>query len=79
MTLTVPKEELGYWNEGKQMFVVEPGTVKLLIGASSEDIRLEGKDQAIRMKKPSLNIPTIKISELCHNNVANPLITYLQA
>jgi hypothetical protein len=38
-----------------------------------------GKDQAIRMKKPSLNIPTIKISELCHNNVANPLITYLQA
>ena len=43
MTLTVPKEELGYWNEGKQMFVVEPGTVKLLIGASSEDIRLEGK------------------------------------
>ena len=28
-----------------------------------------GKDQAIRMKKPSLNIPTIKISELCHNNV----------
>ena len=78
VTLTVPKEELGYWNEGKQMFVVEPGTVKLLIGASSEDIRLE-KDQAIRMKKPSLNIPTIKISELCHNNVANPLITYLQA
>ena len=43
VTLTVPKEELGYWNEGKQMFVVEPGTVKLLIGASSEDIRLEGK------------------------------------
>ena len=32
-----------HWNEGKQMFVVEPGTVKLLIGASSEDIRLEGK------------------------------------
>ena len=43
VTLTVPKEELGYWNEEKQMFVVEPGTVKLLIGASSEDIRLEGK------------------------------------
>ena len=43
VTLAVPKEELGYWNEGKQMFVVEPGTVKLLIGASSEDIRLEGK------------------------------------
>ena len=43
VTLTVPKEELGYWNEGKQMFIVEPGTVKLLIGASSEDIRLEGK------------------------------------
>ena len=31
VTLTVPKEELGYWNAEKQMFVVEPGTVKLLI------------------------------------------------
>lgn len=41
VTLTVPKEEPRLLNEGKQMFVVEPGTVKLLIGASSEDIRLE--------------------------------------
>ena len=75
VTLTVPKEELGYWNEGKQMFVVEPGTDRGFIGRYT----VGGKDQAIRMKKPSLNIPTIKISELCHNNVANPLITYLQA
>ncbi len=43
VTLTVSKEDLGYWNEAKQAFTVEPGTVKLLIGASSEDIRLETK------------------------------------
>ncbi|MEL5891959.1 glycoside hydrolase family 3 C-terminal domain-containing protein [Bacteroides sp. GD17] len=41
VVLTVSKEDLGYWDETKQAFTVEPGTVKLLIGASSEDIRLE--------------------------------------
>lgn len=41
VVLTVSKEDLGYWDETKQAFTVEPGTVKLLIGASSEDIKLE--------------------------------------
>ncbi|HZQ42028.1 MAG TPA: glycoside hydrolase family 3 C-terminal domain-containing protein [Acidobacteriaceae bacterium] len=31
---------LSYWNEDKQAFVVDPGTVDLMIGASSADIRL---------------------------------------
>lgn len=30
---------LSYWDEEKQAFVVEPGTVKLMVGASSADIR----------------------------------------
>lgn len=37
----VPKHELAYWDETKQDFVIEPGIVKLMVGASSEDIRLE--------------------------------------
>ena len=41
VVLTVSKEDLGYWDEAKQAFTVEPGTVKLLIGASSEDIKLK--------------------------------------
>lgn len=53
VVLTVPKEELGYWKEEKQSFVVEPGTVKLLVGASSEDIRLEGKVKVSQDAKPN--------------------------
>ncbi len=33
-------EDLAYWDDAANAFVVEPGTVNLLIGASSEDIRL---------------------------------------
>ena len=79
VTLTVPKEELGYWNEGKQMFRCRTRNGEAADRGFIGRYTVGGKDQAIRMKKPSLNIPTIKISELCHNNVANPLITYLQA
>lgn len=39
---TLPHSEraLSYWDEAKQEFVVDPGTVNLMIGASSADIRL---------------------------------------
>jgi beta-glucosidase len=33
--------DLTYWDAGKQSFVVEPGRVSLLLGASSADVRLE--------------------------------------
>ena len=79
VTLTVPKEELGYWNEGKQDVRCRTRNGEAADRGFVGRYTVGGKDQAIRMKKPSLNIPTIKISELCHNNVANPLITYLQA
>ena len=35
-------QELGMWNRDNH-FVVEPGTFTIMIGASSEDIRLTGK------------------------------------
>ena len=43
VVLDIPKEDFAYWDEIQDKFVVEPGKVKLLIGASSADIRLEGE------------------------------------
>lgn len=39
----IPKEDFAYWDEAQNKFVIEPGKVQLLIGASSADIRLEGE------------------------------------
>jgi beta-glucosidase len=35
----LPSEELGFYNEDLQ-YIVEPSTVKVMVGSSSEDIRL---------------------------------------
>lgn len=43
VTLTVPGEKLSFYDEKTHMFVVEPGTFDVLVGSSSEDIRLKGK------------------------------------
>lgn len=43
ITFTVPASKLAYWNETKHAFVVNPGAFDILVGASSDDIRL--KDQ----------------------------------
>ena len=43
VVIDIPKEDFAYWDEIQDKFVVEPGKVKLLIGASSADIRLEGE------------------------------------
>src|SRR5271157_2657608 len=32
--------DLTYWDAGKQSFVVEPGTVDIMVGGSSADVRL---------------------------------------
>jgi beta-glucosidase len=42
-TLRHDDPALRYWDEEKQDFVVEPGTVDLMIGSSSTDVRLHGK------------------------------------
>ena len=41
VTLVVDKDDLSYWDERRQAFVRERGPVRLMIGASSADIRQE--------------------------------------
>lgn len=43
--LTLHTDELAYWDNDKDAFVIEPGTVNIMVGASSEDIRLSKKIQ----------------------------------
>jgi beta-glucosidase len=43
--LTYEDPALQYWDEAKGEFVVEPGVVDIMIGASSADIRLKGRIQ----------------------------------
>jgi beta-glucosidase len=39
--LTLKGFDLAYWDVGKHSFMVEPGTVSIMLGASSADVRLE--------------------------------------
>ena len=39
---TLDGKDLAFYDVEKQSFVVEPGTYDLLLGSSSEDIRLKG-------------------------------------
>ncbi len=48
VTFTVPAEELAYWDETKQNFAVEPGSFKVMVGGSSEDIRREAVFRVIK-------------------------------
>ena len=41
LAFRVPASQLAYWDGGR--FVVEPGRVEVMVGASSEDIRLRGE------------------------------------
>jgi beta-glucosidase len=43
VTLPLKAEDLKYWNEKQHSFILEPGKAKLMIGAASDDIRLNGK------------------------------------
>ncbi|HEY2342262.1 MAG TPA: glycoside hydrolase family 3 C-terminal domain-containing protein, partial [Chthoniobacteraceae bacterium] len=40
VTLSVPFEKLAYWDEASHGFRVEPGAYEIMLGASSEDVRL---------------------------------------
>lgn len=42
VTFTLSPQDLAIWDKNMK-FQVEPGTFKVMIGASSKDIRLEGK------------------------------------
>ena len=41
VTLKLPANTLAYWDEARQGWTVEPGPVRLRVGAASADIRLE--------------------------------------
>lgn len=47
VSFTLTPQDLGMWSnpQGKEKFEVEPGTFTLMIGSSSEDIRLKGNLQ----------------------------------
>lgn len=47
VTLTVPHEKLARYDETAKAFVVEPGAFEVQVGASSEDIRLRGRFNAV--------------------------------
>jgi beta-glucosidase len=42
VTFTLSSTDLGLWDQNMR-FVVEPGTFRVMIGSSSEDIRLKGE------------------------------------
>lgn len=46
--LTVPGEKLSFYDEKTHKFVVESGTFEILVGSSSEDIRLKGKFDVVK-------------------------------
>ena len=37
--IEIEKERLSYWDDSLHCFVLEPGDVELMVGASSTDIR----------------------------------------
>jgi len=46
VNISIIANELRYWNEEKHAFVLEKGKVELMVGASSEDIRLTNTIEA---------------------------------
>jgi len=43
VTFTLPAEKLAFWDETTHAFVTEPGTFEILVGSSSENIKLRGQ------------------------------------
>ena len=43
VTITIPSDELKYWDINKHAFALEKGTIKLSVGAASNDLRLNGQ------------------------------------
>ena len=43
VTFTLPANDLAYYDEAAKKFVIKPGTFDVMIGSSSEDIRLRDR------------------------------------
>jgi beta-glucosidase len=52
VTLGLNDRSFAYYNTGSKEWVVEPGAYEVLIGASSQDIRLKGEVMAISFAEP---------------------------
>ena len=48
VTFTLPAEKLAFWDEKTHGFLVEPGAYDIMIGASSEDIRVKEQVKVTR-------------------------------
>ncbi len=48
LTFTLPAERLAYYDEGRQSFVVQPGTFDVWLGSSSADLRARGTIEVSR-------------------------------
>ncbi len=48
VSFKIPAEKLAFYDEGTHQFLVEPGTFEVLIGSSSDDIRLKDKISVVR-------------------------------
>jgi beta-glucosidase len=46
VTFTLPAEKLAFWDETTHAFVTEPGTFEILVGSSSEEIKLRGRSKS---------------------------------
>jgi beta-glucosidase len=51
VNLTLPAEQLAYWDVKTHAFVVEPGAYQLLVGSSSRDIRGKAKVEVVAGEK----------------------------
>ena len=43
VTFALPAEKLAFWDETKHAFATEPGMFEVLVGGSSQDIKLRGQ------------------------------------
>ena len=46
VTIPIKAEDLTYWDTSRHNFLLEKGAIKILVGAASDDIRLNGEVEA---------------------------------
>jgi beta-glucosidase len=46
VSFTVSPERLGFWDEKRKAWIVEPGAFEVMVGSSSADVRLKGEIKA---------------------------------
>ena len=49
VSFTVSPERLGFWDEKRKAWVVEPGAFEVMVGSSSADVRLKAEINAMTL------------------------------